>query len=342
MTDAFLQEEQLIVVDRTPLDTCSECPRKERFIATGKVLSTSLPMESGSAVHHAIGSMVGEYVESQGSMNVTELVEYGLAILSASRPDVQPDAIKGARTSLWGIARHLTGLHFLNILRWDGGRDEHCSQLSWDWEAFGLRITSELDFLHSGPSPSVIHEIDWKSGHEFWTSSKVADAFQFNLHAGLILNTYPDVEAVEIRIWNTRLNSLTFPVLFRRDKLHQISHRVRSTAAEYAKWHDTAPEQTEAWPLVEKCESCPAAFLCDCSGMPQTTPYEIVDKLAGVQAQANALEKLAAKYVLDSGEDILTPSGNAFGIGKPKKPRKPTMKLYGTAASDDAESTEES
>lgn len=343
MTDdsTFLEKEELVLVDRTPLDQCAECPRKQRFIATGRVLDDSFAAESGSAVHHGIGSMVGEYVESQGAMNTSELVEFGMSIIAASRPDVQADAIKGAKASIYSVARYLTGIHFANILRWDGGRDEHSSQLAWDWPSLGLRITSELDLLHAGPSPQVLHIRDWKSGWAPWTVTKVADSFQFNLHAGLTFQTYPDVEAVEISIWMTRMNSFTYPVLFKRDKLHAISHRVRSAASEYAKWRTTEPEKTDAWPLVEKCDGCQAAFLCDCSGMPQTDPHEIVDKIAGLSAQLNGLVKLAEKHVRDSGEDIKTSAGNSFGLSKPKRAVKPKMTLYGTAPVADSESTEE-
>jgi hypothetical protein len=219
-------------------------------------------------------------------------------------------------------------LHFKNILRWDGGTGENSGQLSWDIPDLGLRCTSELDLLYAGPSPDVIHETDFKSGFMKWNCDKVFTEFQFNFHAWLLFHNYPDIKAVSLDVWATRFNQRTYPVLFKREQLYNLDYLVRSAAVEYVKNRDKAPELCEAWPTVEKCEYCPAAALCDASRLPQGTPEEWVDKLVSLEAQAGALAKLAAAHVKKTGQDIVTPLGNAYGLSAPKRTVAPKMKAY--------------
>lgn len=327
-SSGLLIDDVLQDVDRSSLERAGECPRQARFIESGRVLSTTFPMESGNAVHNAISQTVTEYVQSQGALSPPDLQEFLRQQLAASRPDLQGDAMEGCRASIYGISRYLTNLHYKNIRRWDGGQGEQSGQLAWDLEDLGLRVTSELDLLHDGPSEEVIHELDWKSGHEKWTSDKVADSFQFQLHAYLVLHNFPDVQAVNIRVWNTRFNQATYSVLFKRESLYNYDYRVRQAALAYLKTQGKTPEACEAWPTVTKCEGCPAAALCDCTKLPEGSPEQWVDKLVALESQAAGLKKLAAAHVKRTGRDITTQLGNCFGTMKPKAKRAPTMDTY--------------
>ena len=329
-------EAALIVADRSTLDDCASCPRQAAYKRDARVLSTTFAMESGSQAHEAISQAVADYVESRGaaSRQDTEvLIQQGAA---DSRPDVQPDVIQAVRPSIYGIAKYLHDIHFGNILRYDGGRGDHSGQLSWDIPEFGIRVTSEIDLLHAGPAPEVIHEVDWKSGHERWTSDKVAEAFQFQLHGWLILKNYPEVKAVDVRIWNTRLNSVTYSVLFKRTDLYAFENRIRNAARNYANIQGKTPEECRAWPTVSKCEYCPAVSLCDASRLPEGTPEEWVDKLVSLEAQADGIRKQVAAHVKKTGRDIVTASGNCFGSATYKS--RPTMKTYQSGkAAEEAE-----
>lgn len=327
MTDSFLID-SLTLADRSTLENFAECPRMARALETGAVLNANGPTEAGSAGHHAISSTVTAYVDSQGMMNVTELAEYMRAEVAASRPDIQPEAVAALRSSFYGISRLLKEIHPLNIMRWDGGPGDKSGQLSHDYEDLGVRCTSELDLINSNRRTEVITVTDWKTGHEWYTASKVADSFQFQMHAWLLFHNYPNVQVAEFRVWMTRFNSVTPPATFKRDEFFELDHRIRSAAVQFAKWRDKTPEECAAWPLVEKCAGCRFAAQCDMSGLPDTTPEEIVEKIALLGVVRSALEDAAAQYVAALGRDIQSPSGQSFGFGKPKRQTKPKMALY--------------
>lgn len=329
MTDElFVEADILSPVDRSTLETAAECPRQARFIEAGDVLNTRFCMASGSAVHDAISETITEYVESRGGLNPSEVADYLKQRLAAARPDVQPDAIRAADRIAWPLGRYLNELHYENIRCWDGGRGEHSSQLAYDLEEFGLRVTSELDLLHDSESPEIITEVDFKSGFEKWDHVKLIDSFQFQLHAVLVLKRFPDIKALQVKIWNTRIGNMTYPVLFKRESLYNYEYRIRNAAAAYFKTRGKEPNQCEAWPMVEKCEACPAAYLCDESKIPDESPEDVVDLMALMEAKVLSLRKIAIKAVKERGQDVTTMLGNYFGLNKPKANRQPTYSVY--------------
>ncbi len=324
----FAEPETLTLADRSTLETAAECPRKARFIETGRVLNTSRIMEVGNAVHSAISATITEYVESRGSLNTSECQDFLLQQLASSRPDIQPEVISAAKSMGYPLGKYLNDLHWENIRCWDGGRGEKSSQLAYDLSEFGLRVTSELDLLHDSESPEIITEVDFKSGFQRWDHVQLLDAFQFQLHAVLILKKFPDIKAVQVKIWNTRWGGLTYPVLFKRESIYNYEFRIREAAAAYFGTRNKTAEDCRAWPLTEKCGCCPAAAICDCSGLPESSPEDIVDKIVALESQSAALSKFAAQYVRQTGQDISTKLGNVFGTNKPKRHVAPKMTTY--------------
>ena len=185
--------------------------------------------------------------------------------------------------------------------------------------------------LYAGPSKEVLHEVDYKSGRAVWTASEVHDSFQFQMHAFLVLNNYPDVQAVEIRVWNTRSNRLTWSIEFPRAKLAEYSARV-TMAAMTLYQHDRNPDlPVPAWPSLEKCSACPAAALCPVSGRPikdvEADPQGFVRDMAAVKARLALMESTAKAWIKKHGRDIVCDTGEAFGVDKPKS-RAPLASLY--------------
>jgi hypothetical protein len=332
LTDTFLEVEPLTVVDRSTLERHSICPAQAQFVATGRVLTSSHLAEVGSAVHAAFGDVLTEYVQSSGNLGVTDCVDTVIQQLCASRPDVQHDAIRAARPSVWAWAKYVNQIHHQNILRYDGGEGEHSGQLAWDLEDLGVRVTSEVDLLHTGKASEVVTEIDYKTGHKLHTAADVEQSFQFAMHAWLILENYESVELVCIRVWNTRTNNLTYSCNWKRADLYELQYRMRAAVTNWLAYRDTPAEKCPTWPTVEKCGWCPAAALCP--AVPKDVqrfaadPQGLVETIVATQASLDALEKIAAGIVEASGRDIVTASGAAFGIGKPKAQRKPTKSLY--------------
>ena len=323
-----LKPDTLHPADRSILETAAECPRQAAFLESGQILKTAFCMESGNAVHQACSDTITEYVGSRGAVSPNDLQDFFLQRLAMSRPDAQSDAIKGGKPIAWPLSRYLSAIHWENIRCWDGGRGEHSSQLAYDLEEFELRLTSELDLLHDSESPEVMTEVDFKSGWGKWNIGKVADSFQFQFHAILVLLKYPDIKAVQVRIWCSRMQQLLYPVLFKREKLYDYQARVRNAAAAYYKARGKSPNDVEAWPLVEKCEACPAAHLCDESKMPEITPEDCVDLIALLEAKVAALSKIAKKAVVERGTEIVTPLGNMFGKERPKRKVSPKFEVY--------------
>jgi hypothetical protein len=334
----FLVVEEPLLADRTTIQNFDECPAKAKFIADGRVMTSSHDAEVGNAIHAAFGEVLTEYVESRGNLGVTDLVDTTVQLLCASRPDVQSDALRSARPSLWAWAKYVNGIHWQNILRYDGGDGEHSGQLAWDLEDMNVRVTSEVDFLHTGRAPELVTEIDYKTGHKLHTAADIEASFQFAMHAWLILENYPQVECVSIRVWNTRVNNLTYGVNWKRADLYQLQFRIRQSVTNWLRYRDKPAEECPTWPTVEKCLWCPAAALCPAipADVQKLTadPDWLVETMVATQAKLDALEKIATGIVESTGRDIVTASGAAFGTQKPKANRKPTKSLYAVKGKD--------
>lgn len=328
----WVEAPQLIPVDRSDLEAV-DCPSGMQFVRQGIVLNQSKAMDSGNAVHDAFSGATKSYVSSRGALNAQEVAgELQQNLLFDTRPDLIQDAWKGADPSVRGWSYFLTKLHAENILRFDGGEGDQSGQLAIDFPDFGLRPTSEIDFLHAGPSPEVIHEIDYKSGWKRWTAEDVANAFQFRFHALLILEAYPDIAAVDIRIWNTRFNDLTYGVRFRRDRDHEpLMMEVRRRAELFARYRNKAPDQCPANPDHSRCLRCPAVSLCVLSkhlAAPIVDPERYLLETSAMEKTVEARKELLAEAVRRSGRDIVARDGTCFGLDKPKANRKPSMSLY--------------
>lgn len=322
--------EPFAVVDRSTLERYSQCPAQARYVDAGFVLNESTETAVGSEVHEALSEAVREFHASRGAMNAADLADVVRSRLLNSRPDVQPLVLEAARRSVWDFAKYLDGMAPTSIVRYDGGIGDKSGQLAWDIPHLNTRVTSEVDLLHAGPAKEVLHEIDYKSGHGQWTATDVSRAFQFAMHAWLILHNYEHVQAVEIRIWNTRTNRITYGVDFERRQLPELDARVTRAAAEWVRWRDVEPQNAPTLPAATKCELCRAAALCPVVPPSEidADPKEFVRRLNALQIKVDALSKIATAYVDRTGADIVTDDGLAFGRAKPKAERKTPATLY--------------
>ncbi len=337
---SYADDDEVVIIDRSDLERWSVCPAQAAIIASKKVLDSSLIAEAGNAVHDAFSAAVTRYIDDP-SEHYSALVDEAMASLRSARPDIQPEALAAGRASVWSWAKFLSNYSALNVLRYDGGKGERCSQLSHDLPIGDvvLRITSELDLLLSTPSKVVLREIDYKSGWKRHGIDSIASSFQFGMHAWLVLNNYPEVEALEVSVWQTRTNTLTYPVKFDRSRLKELDTRIRSTAGEFVRWRNMQPQDVPTWPAIDKCPSCPAAAVCPASlhaGGVARHPTDFIDWMIVLRAKLDAAEKLASAYVDEHGE-IVSPNGAAYGTEKPKQNRKPTKSLYSITTGDSEE-----
>lgn len=334
-------EPDLTVLRRTELERYGDvdgCPMMARLLDDGAAIDASLPAASGQEVHEAFSWAVDEYVHGGDPfVKPHVLADVVRGRLLQSRPDVQPEAIDAAWHAAYRVGEHLCSInHPADIKKYDGGSGDRSGQLSVDIPALGCRVTSEVDLLYAGPSKTVLHETDWKSGRTRWSVSKVARAFQFHCHAFLVLDNFPEIEALEIQV-APRFGELLQPVEFRREHFNRYASRIYK-AAEMAMHCRSLPiDAVPCWPAAEKCLGCKAAARCKLTPPESCAadPEAFVLSMHTLQCALNAMESEAAEYVATHGEIVC--GSLAFGTNKPKSARKPKSVLYlqGAADADD-------
>ena len=324
--DQPLFDSPLTLLDRSTLELWTECPYRAANIESDKADNTVLL--AGQMVHDALSRTVGVYIENGGDMTASMIRDQLELQLNLSRPDLQPEVVSAASRTIYSWSYMLAGIHPSNILAFDGGETyDRGGQLARDYEQFSARATSELDFVYASDSPEVLHVVDYKSGWKQYDYRDVIDAFQFQMHAVLLFDKYPQVKAIDYRVWNTRANERTYSVLFKRDNYEQYEKRIQSAVGV---WHKNK-DDPKPFPVYEKCQHCPLVLTCPAANAElkevESDPQEFLRTLAASHARIERMEALAAAYVDKTGKD-LSADGVAFGREKPKAERKAAAKLY--------------
>lgn len=326
--DSFLEplESTLPLVDRSTAQNWSVCPWMAKECEEGRAKIVGYAAETGEAIHAAFSAVTQAWIDSNGAQSAVDLRNDLEFELRRARPDLQPDALKGALPSAWAWSKFLEGVHPGIIMRFDGGEGGRCGQLAYEVPDLGVTVTSELDLLYSSPSPELVEEIDYKTGHKQHWVDDVADSFQFQLHATLIFKNYPEVNAARIRVWDTRFNRLTYGVTFSRNRIADYEFRIRSALEARRRHFDNPP----CWPTSEKCGQCAVAARCPVGSAEypiSAEPSEVLRDLIAVRARGDALEQRLTAHVDATGQDVRL-NGVAFGRSKPKAERKSPATLY--------------
>lgn len=325
MSNPYDEAETLSRVDRSTLEAYAECPLSAR-LSEGS--SPTFAMISGNEVHHAISQVIMEWIDDP-TMSRSEMADKIRSQLNYSRPDVQPDVVRGGSRAAWEIAGLFAPLSPLHVLRYDGGTGKRSGQLSHQLGTLPLIVTCEVDLLLATASKQQVIMLDWKSGWKQWSASAVADSFQFQFYAAMVLHNYPDVLSVLTKILNTRTNTWTYEIEFTRSDLDRYMGRINTTAAEWWKHRESATENVPAWPGREKCERCRVAQMCPKGDFVYVSnPIESVREFHALKAKVAEWEAILEKHVRDTGADIETPDGLRFGFNKPKRTTKPKSALY--------------
>ena len=320
----------LELVDRSSAENCAACPFMAKAIQDKRCATVGILAEAGEEVHKAYGEVIHSWIDSHGAMSPSDLRQDAEFAVRNARPDLQPEAIRAMQNSLWAWSQMIHKIHPGNILGFDGGEDVNRSgQLAIDFPDLGVRYTSELDLLYQGDCPDVGEEVDFKTGWKDWTTEAIRDSFQFQSHAVLALEKYPQWQALRIRVFETRSRKLTYGVYFPRERMFDWKVRIRS-ALEARRW--LATDNPPCWPVLEKCGLCPAASICPVADEPiadlAKDPPAFIAKLIAVEARAEAMRKLAAAHVDAAKQDIQAPDGTWFGRRKPASSRKANATLY--------------
>lgn len=321
-----LPGDELPVADRTAVEHAASCPFMAKAVADGRCSTVGALAESGEAVHRAFGDVLHSWIDSRGAMSPQDLRQDLEQAVRLSRPDIQPDAIRAMQGAVWSWSQLVYSIHPGNILAFDGGEDiDRSGQLAVDFPDLGVRYTSELDLLYQGDCPEVGDEVDYKTGWKDWTAEAIRDSFQFQSHAVMALEKYPQWQALRIRVFETRARRLTYGVHFPRERMHDWKCRIRSGIEA---WRLTAQDSPPTWPTVEGCRICAAASICPVASYPiSAEPSEVLRDLIAVEARASALRDVLIASVDSTGQEV-TFGSVAFGRNKPKKERKAPADIY--------------
>lgn len=334
--ESWITDEAPPALDRSTLEDWATCPAQARLKSAGVATQETDAMVSGSEAHKALSQAIADHIDTAGELPPDALADAIQSAARSTRPDVQPDACDALYRAAWSIGRYIYGIHPHNVMRYDGGEGDRTGQMTKIYTVGNdeVDVTSEVDLLIAGPAPTVLHEIDWKTGRTPWTATKIAGSFQFQCHAVLIFEHYPDVRELELIVWDTRRNQRTQPVVFKRSRLRQYDTRVRSTVALWHKHHDDP--DPPAWPTVEKCELCPVAARCPMAtetvAEVATDPFAALRQLIVKSQDVDTLKKALVAHV-DAHGTITLPDGVSFG--RVPSTRKPTAKFYQSEDNDE-------
>lgn len=341
------QFEDIPRLDRSTLEGYATCPHRQRLVET-VVKSTGPEAISGSEVHRILSDLVTCYIDAGADMGRDEIMERLWGGMRTARPDVQPDVIDALRPSVWTLATFFMGDPKATetekrrgvlpsaVMRYDGGFGDQSGQLSAELKGVNAVATGEVDLLLATTVKEVVELIDWKSGHKIHTAETVADSFQFQDYAFLVMETYPDVQEVRTKILNTRSGNWTYTVTFPRSRLDSYRSRVEQAAAHWSRWHNTPAEKTEAWPIRDKCEKCPALAACRFADADIAQDSEsMLRTFVALEQRASAIGKTLTARVKETGADIRLADGTAYGLfNKPTKPR-PGLYVASKEAADE-------
>lgn len=274
----------------------------------------------------------GNLIEGYGIVKGTRVVEVDGSTVTLSIP-TNCDRERAVRVEVSKrFKRNLSGQLELDIT--------HGRQI--------VRLTAEMDLLHSTKTPGLLRLYDWKSGYATHTEATVEDSFQFQVYALLVLETYQDIDAVDVIIVNTRKNDQRMPVRFKREHVGRIKSRVKRAISDYIVNRNLPIEQVEARPSREACRLCSAAALCTVCDEDirdiKANPEKWVDILYARVRSCEEIEKTLksvcnTKMLAGNFKDceIVTDNGNSFGPYKPKREAKAKMVLRGNGKPSDDE-----
>jgi hypothetical protein len=316
-----LFEPSLEVLDRSTLELYATCPAQARLIDAKACVRESSPMLVGTEAHDVFSHTLRTYLSAPHEFNPYEVREILVEKMMGARPDVQPQVVDNIRRVIHDWARFIVqDMHHDNVLRYDGGDGECSGQLAHDLPHLECRVTSELDLLYSGPSPDVLHEIDYKTGFTPHNAKSVKDSFQFQMHAALVFVTYPDIQALETQVWRTFTNQRTYRVVFERRDLMQYMGRITAAAKCAMTYRQHPPAKAPAWPEQSKCGLCPVSHLCPLLECHPSDPVGMLEKLIVVE---NAEAELRTKLIAAAkSRDIVTERGDRFTAVMPKSTAK--------------------
>jgi hypothetical protein len=309
----------------------SHMPDKKLIASTTAVVS---PESFTAVIEDASDVSKGNLIEGFGILAGTRIVAIDGNNITMSQPSVVGDERTVRVEISKRVMRNLSG------------------QLELDIE-FGtqtVRLTAEMDLLHSTKTPGLLRLLDWKSGHATHTEATVEDSFQFQSYSLLVLETFQDIDALDVVVVNTRKNDQRLGVRFRREDVGRIRARVMRAIGDFMLNRNKTLDKVEARPSREACRLCSAAALCSiCDEDIRTItidPASAVDKLYALKRSQEEIEKtlksvLNKKRINGDFTDIVSPSGGAFGYGKPKRVTAAKAVLYGDNKSQESDDSEE-
>ena len=344
-TETFEAPTKEVRLDRSALENYAGCPFMAHAIETGKVKDNSIFALSGTEAHDAMGSIVHNFLNGHGA-GPAEMAADAWALARTTNPLVSPDVLKAIGPSLYKFARFIAyredgkRRNPADVLRHQGGTGEASGQLAakiapTNKPGLVYLLTSEVDLLLAGWNEKWLCEIDWKTGHGFYSATSIRESFQFQMHAWLLSEVYPGLEGVSVQVWNTRIGQATPWVNFTREDFRDFRARAMRCLIEREEAFAGKPGTN---PFVETCSTCPATGICPSAFAPSAelaaAPDVFLAETVALEAALDARKKALYSYCRKNGP--LTAAGVTCGQ-KPPSTRKPSMTIYSQRGADDAD-----
>jgi len=329
---------KLELVDRTTLERWATCPAMARILEGRSIRMGNKLTATGDEIHAAFSDCLTDYIEQENfAIQRREYVDNLVGRLRASRPDVQPEVLDAASRAVWAFTDLYINVNPSNILAYDGGeKTGRGGQFAVDLPASGVRYTSELDLLMAGPgSPEILYEHDYKSGHKYHDAVSISQSFQFQTHAFLVFDRFPDCEELKVSVFNVRTCRSERAVRFTREKDYEnIAARIRTAIGIREQYRNVALGPEMCWPMTGRCDICDARKECPIEPPPcaKDDPEAALLALVAMQQKADALKDELTALVDATGEDIVA-EGVAFGRSKPADRRAKAV-LYELGSED--------
>lgn len=339
--DLFGETVTPTIIDRSTLEPWAVCPRQALMIERRMVRTSSPDTDSGNIVHDAISAMTHEVYA--GRLNsVVDGAEMIRQHIMKSRPDLQQHALDAVAFSAWSIARLVLFQDSgeprspEDIMAFDGGPAEARGQLATDIEHGGkaYRLTCEVDLLLATVSQECAELDDYKTGHALWDAEDVHASFQFGtFYPCLVFANYPGLQRLRVRVFDTRRNSVTPAIEYRREKfLPAAWARITAALDTRAKWIDARDMgAVPAYPKSSECYCCPAVREC-ADAEPDivdvaTDPGRVAARLIVLEKRCDQYRAALNKHV-DAHGEIYINETERYGREKPRSTKKSPATIY--------------
>jgi hypothetical protein len=253
------------IAQRTDLERFAVCPHMAQLIKEHGIEASGKLLESG-VISHGLVKEAFEFSEG----DIDGMADYVLNELPKTRPDLQPEILKGARRLAESLTRmplnRLIGVEYVVDYPPREKDGSVKNPPAWLVKPNGTPIVlmTALDMLFRGNANNLIVQ-DHKTGYKRRTNEEAEYDFQTCYGTWLLFQLFQDIETIQWFYNETRWGTTAYAE-FHRSKLDQYMPNLTTEMKLQARIQEVVRlwlmDCDEAWPLREKCVNCDAIKYC--------------------------------------------------------------------------------